>query len=244
VKTAMKEKEAKGLLAIWADIEEDYRVEFEKWHNCEHVPERVSIPGFYVGHRYQGIGDAPEFLMFYETLDSKTLGSEPYLHSLNNPTPWTRETIRHFSNIVRTVYSLLGTAGKKPPLDAPYLFVHRFNAVAGSERDIIRWYKGEYLPTVCGLPGVYRGRLYESDLETSNINTEERKVHRAESGEQRFLAIYEILSLDLCAGENRQGVPMDTERSKSMLKKLIRVDRQFYWHDFTMYAPEAHSLQK
>jgi hypothetical protein len=239
VKPAMKGKEAKGLLAIWADMDEDYRVEFERWHNCEHVPERVSIPGFYVGHRYQGIGDAPEFLMFYETLDSKTLGSEPYLRSLNNPTPWTHEAIRHFSNIVRTVYSLLGTAGKKPPIDAPYLFVHRFNAEPASERDVIRWYGEEYLPTVCGLPGVYRGRFYESDLETSNINTEERKVHRAESGEQRFLAIYEISSLDLCTGENRQGVPMDTDNSESMLKKLIHADREFYWHDFTMYSPDT-----
>ena len=239
VEIAMKGGEQKGLLAIWADIEEDYRIEFEKWHNCEHVPERVNIPGFCVGHRYRGIGDAPEVLMFYETLDSKTLGCEPYLHSLNNPTPWTRESISHFRNTVRTVYTLLATSGKKPPTEAPYLFVHRFDAEPGSERDVLRWYGKEYLSAVCGLPGVYRGRLYESDLETSNIMTEERKVLRPESGRQRFLAIYEVSSLDLGMGERWQRASVETELRKSMLKELIRGDREFYWHDFTMYAFET-----
>jgi len=177
--------------------------------------------------------------MFYETLDSKTLGSEPYLHSLNNPTPWTRESISHFRNTVRTVYSLLATSGKRPPTEAPYLFVHRFDAEPGSERDVLRWYGKEYLSAVCGLPGVYRGRLYESDLETSNVMTEERKVLRPESGRQRFLAIYEISSLDLCMGERWQRASVETELSKSMLKEPIRGDREFYWHDFTMYAPET-----
>jgi hypothetical protein len=38
-------KEAKGLLAIWADVDEDYRVEYQKWHNFVHVlsPARVEL---------------------------------------------------------------------------------------------------------------------------------------------------------------------------------------------------------
>jgi hypothetical protein len=63
----MKEKARKGLLTIWSDVDPDYRVEFQKWHTCEHIMERVSIPGFSVGRRYRGAGDAPDFLMCYET---------------------------------------------------------------------------------------------------------------------------------------------------------------------------------
>ena len=239
MKNAMREKEARGLLAVWADIDEDYRVEYEKFLSCEHMADRVTIPGFHVGHRYQGIGEAPVFFIFYETSDSQVLRSKPYLRSLNNPSPWTRESIRRLRNTVRTIYNLLATEGKRPPLEAPYLFVHRFNPEPGSERDVIRWYQGEYLPAVCNLPGVYRGRLYESDPEISNLMTEERKVHGAGSGEQRFLAIYEISSLDLCTGENWPKAARGNERGESMLKKLIRVNGEFYWHGFTMYAPET-----
>jgi hypothetical protein len=235
----MEAREAKGLLAVWADIDEDYRVEYEKFLSCEHMADRVTLPGFHVGHRYQGIGNAPVFFIFYETSDSQVLGSKPYLHSLNNPSPWTRESIRHLRNTVRTIYSLLATEGKRPPMEAPYLFVHRFNPEPGSERDVIRWYRGEYLPAVCGLPVVYRGRLYESDPEISNLMTEERKVHGAGSGEQRFLAIYEISSLDLCTDEHWHQAAMDTKRGESMLKKLIRVNEEFYWHGFTMYSPDT-----
>lgn len=39
----MGRQEMKGLLAIWADIDEDYRMEFEKWHNCEHMADRVKL---------------------------------------------------------------------------------------------------------------------------------------------------------------------------------------------------------
>ena len=91
----MKEKARKGLLTIWSDVDPDDRVEFQKWHTCEHIMERVSIPGFSVGRRYRGVGDAPDFLMCYETDDSHVLSSEPYLHAVNHPSPWTREVIRH-----------------------------------------------------------------------------------------------------------------------------------------------------
>jgi hypothetical protein len=52
----MKEEVRKGLLAIRSDVDPDHRVQFQKWHHCEHIKERVAIPGFFVGRRYQGIG--------------------------------------------------------------------------------------------------------------------------------------------------------------------------------------------
>ena len=82
---------SKGLMAFWTDIDEDYVLEFQKWHNCEHMTERVSIPGFHVGRRYRGIGNAPMFLITYETAGSEVLKSEAYMKALNSPTPWTKE---------------------------------------------------------------------------------------------------------------------------------------------------------
>ncbi len=43
--------DATGLMIIWADIDLNYVLRFQEWHNCEHVPERMSIPGFLRGRR-------------------------------------------------------------------------------------------------------------------------------------------------------------------------------------------------
>ncbi len=94
----MRAKEATGLMAFWADVGADYVTEFRQWHNCEHVPERVGIPGFTVGRRYCGIGEAPMFFMTYETEDPGVLGSEPYLTRLYYPTHWTRKSVARFRN--------------------------------------------------------------------------------------------------------------------------------------------------
>ncbi len=36
-------------MAFWADIDADYVTEFRRWHNCEHMSERVHVPGFVAG---------------------------------------------------------------------------------------------------------------------------------------------------------------------------------------------------
>ncbi len=237
----MIKQEMKGLLAIWADIDEDYRMEFEKWHNCEHMADRVTIPGFYVGYRYEGIGDAPYSLMIYETSDSAVLESKAYLHSKNNPTPWAREALSHYKNTVRMIYSLLATAGKKPSTQAPYIFVVRFNSEPGGEKEAIRWWKEEFLSKIIALPGVYRGRLYEVNAEISNIITEEQKIYgRMKIERQRFLALIEIASLNLPEGKGWQDAYMETSDSSKSLRRMKNVSEELYWLRFVMYAPESN----
>jgi hypothetical protein len=41
-----------GAICIWNDILPEHRAEFYAWHNEEHMPERVGIPGFRRGRRY------------------------------------------------------------------------------------------------------------------------------------------------------------------------------------------------
>ena len=230
-------KEAKGLLAIWADVDEDYRVEYQKWHNCQHMTERVSIPGFQVGRRYQGIGEAPDFLMYYETDDSKVLSGAPYMHAINHPTPWTREAITHLRNIVRSIYRLVSSAGKRAPTEASYVFIIRFNIASGNEDKVIQRLKEEHLPRVAALSGVYRGRLYEMDDEVSNITTEERKIHGGKPGLQRFLVFYEISSLDLLASKDWKD-SAEWTGNQTISNQLENLQKESYWLDFSMYAPQ------
>ena len=39
-------KNSKAFLAIWHDLLDDGKRDWEKWHTYEHMPERLRIPGF------------------------------------------------------------------------------------------------------------------------------------------------------------------------------------------------------
>jgi len=45
----MRINKTNGMMAFWTDISEKYILRFQEWHNCEHMIERTSIPGFMVG---------------------------------------------------------------------------------------------------------------------------------------------------------------------------------------------------
>jgi hypothetical protein len=230
------EEAKKGLLAIWSDVDPDYRVEFQKWHNCEHIRERVAIPGFFVGRRYQGIGEAPNFLMCYETEDSKILASEPYLHAVNHPSSWTKAVIAHSKNIVRGIYRMVSLVGEKPLTEAPYIVILKFNADWGSEKEVLQWYGEEQLSRISDIQGVHRGRLYRVDEEISHIKTEERKIHGGGPGQHTFLALYEIASLDVPKHRDWQQLHGGTEHRK----KIEDLRYESYWLDFVMYTPVSY----
>src|ERR1700709_1545586 len=120
-----------GLMAFWADIDPDYVLRYQQWHNCEHMPERVAIPGFREGRRYRSMTSEPHFLMFYETDNTGVLASPAYMAALNAPTDWTREALPHFRKPVRSIYTHFATAGKAGQFTAPYMTTLRFDLPDG-----------------------------------------------------------------------------------------------------------------
>ena len=236
----MRNKDSKGLMAFWTDIDEDYILEFQKWHNCEHVTERTSVPGFHVGRRYRGIGNAPMFFISYETADAAVLNSDPYLNSLNNPTPWTQEALTHFNNNIRNIYSLLACAGDQAPTEAPYAYVIRFNLEPGAaEVETLEWYTKELLPALQAIPGVFRVRFYEVDEEISNVMTAERAVYGGGPGQQKYLLYHEFASIDLPSSRDWQEV-QKAGRNPAMAKNLRDIYEEVSWLEFVMYAPEGN----
>ena len=235
----MTHSEPQGLLAIWANIDVAYQLEFVQWHNCEHIPERVNIPGFHVGHRYRALDDARDFFMVYETDTADVMQSEPYLHSQNNPTPWTRKSVGHFGDALRTIYTLVASEGQPPALDAPYVLLVRSNAPEAPDgaAEVIRWYRQEHLPRLCAVAGALRARLYRADTAISTIVTAERQVHGAASGHQEFLAMYELRSADIPNSDAWREAARGTEWSAKMVAALRDLERERYWLDFALWAP-------
>ena len=100
-----------GVVAIWHDIMPEAKQQYYEWHNREHMPERVGIPGFRRGRRYVALEGAPEFFTLYEADSAEVLGGLDYLNRLNAPTEWTRRMMPSFRNFARSQCRVVVTSG-------------------------------------------------------------------------------------------------------------------------------------
>ncbi len=94
-----------GILAIWSDCDRTREAEYERWYRTEHLPERVSVPGFRFARRYEAIGGgSPRFFTYYEVDTPQVLVSAAYLERSNTPTALTRKIMaeRILRNLSRT----------------------------------------------------------------------------------------------------------------------------------------------
>jgi len=178
---------ADGFMGFWSDIDAEYRPRYREWHNCEHMPERVSIPGFVEGRRYRALDGGPTFFMCYITENPGVLSGEHYLAALNRPTPWTKEALTHFREPERSIYRRVLATGAAP-VHAPYIVLLRFNDdrpardIAGGLKD---WASAH-------APDRSRTALYDMDTDASHIMTAERRIYSAGPGQRQYLATIEL----------------------------------------------------
>ena len=93
-----------GVLAVWNNRVKESETNYENWYQSEHLPERLAVPGFVRGRRYQAVVGDLEFFTWYEVASPATLRSEAYKTCLANPTPWTQEMMSGiFVDASRTV---------------------------------------------------------------------------------------------------------------------------------------------
>ncbi len=100
-----------GLLVIWTDVAAPDRADFDEWYNREHLPDRISLPGFRTGRRWQAVRGAPEFLATYETASIEAMREPEYRRRLDHPTPWTQRVMPHFRNTLRGLCEITVRAG-------------------------------------------------------------------------------------------------------------------------------------
>lgn len=156
----------KAAVLIWNDVIENGQAPFYEWHDKEHIPERLGLPGFLRGRRYRGKGPA-EWLTLYEASDLAVLTSETYLERLNNPTSATSRNLVSFRNTARsicTVEASLGesTGGHALTIDLP-------DAVDASQS--IR----HTMQHALGLTGVLSVHLLAADEAASRLDTRESR---------------------------------------------------------------------
>ena len=86
-----------GILAIWNDCAPEGEAHFERWYIREHLQERVGVPGFRFGRRYERLaGGDRRFFAFYEVERARCAElASAYVERLEDPTPWTAESMKY-----------------------------------------------------------------------------------------------------------------------------------------------------
>ena len=93
-----------GILAIFNNVTPGREGEFEEWFQHEHLQERLDVPGFLLGRRYEAVRGEPSYFNFYVTRSADVFTSVEYRTRLNDPTPMTRMVMSEiFKDMIRTV---------------------------------------------------------------------------------------------------------------------------------------------
>jgi hypothetical protein len=157
-----------GILAVFNDCVPEGYQHFETWYNREHLQERVAVPGFRFGRRYELLaGGDRQFCAFYEVDTPAVLNSPAYLDQLNRPTPWTHAAMQSFRNMVRTVCEVRAAAGN---LIAAHAVVLRADSAMLPTSAADAWVK-----SLAAEAGIARVELWTRAAQQTNPDTAEMK---------------------------------------------------------------------
>jgi hypothetical protein len=186
----------RGFLAIWNDIAPGGDAEFNHWHTREHIPERVGVPGFLRGRRYDAVSGEPRYFTLYETESTAVLASAPYVERLNNPTPWTRTSLPLFRNTKRTACRVSASRGQGL---GGALAALELGPAAARDDSLRAWLIGTALPAIVDAPGIASVHFGEADLEVTRLPTEEKKLRDAPDALARWVVLVEGMAASMVA---------------------------------------------
>jgi hypothetical protein len=174
-----------AFLALWHDIEPPSQEAYMEWHTREHMPERLSIPGFLVGKRLINHDVARyRYGTIYTGVDIEVFRSSAYLERLNNPTPWSNRVQPEFRNFLRVACERLASSGVG---DGGAMATIRLDLATGGEHGLRKGAASlcEVLLKVVGVGGAHVGLARK---EVSGISTRETEL-RPGMNEEGFSAV-------------------------------------------------------
>jgi hypothetical protein len=162
-----------GAVCIWHDLLLEARDDFHQWHNREHMPERVGIPGFRRGRRYVAVAGTPEYFNLYEADSAEVLGGQDYLNRLNAPTEWTRRVVPSFRNVSRSICRVVYTAGVG---QGGFMLTQRFDVGEAQRPNVVEALRQRLLPPLADNKGIAGVHLCLADESISKVETAEKKA--------------------------------------------------------------------
>src|SRR5690348_12057608 len=162
-----------GTVCIWHDLLPEARDDFHQWHNREHMPERVGIPGFRRGRRYVAIAGTPEYFNLYEADSAEALGGQDYLNRLNAPTEWTRHVVPSFRNVPRSICRVVYTHGVG---QGSFILPPGFDVAQSDRSRVVKALRPRLFPPLCDNKGIAGVHLCLADESIRKVETAEKKA--------------------------------------------------------------------
>lgn len=100
-----------GVLFVASDVDPVHELDYNRWYDREHVLERVSIPGFISGTRYQAIDATKRYLGLYHTESLAVFRSPAYRQAFEQQTPWSVANLDRMRQPMRRVCQVLAHTG-------------------------------------------------------------------------------------------------------------------------------------
>jgi hypothetical protein len=166
------------------DVDAAALVEHDDWHTHEHLPERLSIPGFRRATRWVATRGGPRYLVLYEVAELATLSSDAYLARLNAPTPWTARMMTHYRGMRRGFCAVAASVGFGI---GPFAALLRFDIAPGSKAPLRQWLVEDVLPPLPARPGLGSAHLFEGAATPPMTN--EQRIRGADAGVGRALLV-------------------------------------------------------
>lgn len=221
----------RGAVIVWNDVAPEGREQFYRWHDKEHIPERLAIPGFRRGRRYIRRGHSPEWLTVYEATDLDVLTSPTYLERLNAPTAQTTSTLRHFRNTSRAVCRVVCSAGES---SGGFMLAMRLSAPAGRAGELAQEFARRVLGRSLDINGLVACHLFASDDAASFTRT-------AESSTRAFDVPSWIVLAEASRPESAEEVPTLVTSALADLGVGVR-DAAVYTLEICRLAPAFSSM--
>lgn len=177
-----------GAVAIWHDIAEEGRQNFYDWHGREHMPERVAIPGFRRGRRYIAFDADLEYFNLYEADSLAVVTGPDYQERLNNPTPWTVDSVQHYRRVARSLCQVVASVG---PGQGGLVATLRYDLADDDWARHAEAMSRERLPSLAEEAPIAGAHLLLADAEASALDTAERKLRAEKNRVPRRILVIE-----------------------------------------------------
>jgi len=178
--------QGKGFLGLWHDIDPEGEADYHLWHTLEHMPERVSLPGFERARRGVDWGlDHQRYLTIYEGAELEAFRSPEYLERLNQPSAWSSRMAPFFRNFLRVACETVSTAGLGA---GGAMATIRADFGSALDEPALRRAAPDLSEALMALPGVCGAHIAVARPAYSDVTTTETKL-RPEMREPGFDAV-------------------------------------------------------
>jgi hypothetical protein len=212
------------------DVAPEAIAEHDEWHTHEHLPERLSIPGFLRGTRWTAAKGQPRYFVLYEVERLETLSSAAYLERLDNPTPWTSRMMPHYRGMTRGLCTVVESRGFG---SGHFGLLVRFKPAGGAESRLRGWLAKDILPRLPERQGLGSAHLFIGAAPARMTN--EQRIRGADAGVDwaLFVTGYDPSAVERIGESDLSAARLEANGAAGIVAGLYRAD-------YTLAAQELH----